>query len=54
MIVQLTNGRQIPVESHKVRIVQSARLPSIDQRLAAMEAGYNTFLPVRAASFSTC
>ena len=45
MIVQLTNGRQIPVESHKVRIVQSTRLPSIDQRLAAMEeAGYNTFL----------
>jgi tyrosine phenol-lyase len=45
MIVTLTNGRQIPVETHKVRIVQKTKLPPVDQRLQAMEeAGYNTFL----------
>ncbi len=45
MIVRLSNGREIPVEAHKVKIVQRTDLPSIDQRLRAMdEAGYNTFL----------
>lgn len=45
MFVRLSSGKQIPVEAHKVRIVQKTSLPCIDQRLAAMsDAGYNTFL----------
>ena len=44
MIVTLSNGRQIPIEAHKVRIVQKSNLISIDERLAAIEeGGYNTF-----------
>ena len=45
MEIKLTNGKTIPIEMHKVRIVQKTQLPSIDQRLRAIEeAGYNTFL----------
>ncbi len=45
MIVRLSNGRQIPVEAHKVKIVQRTDLPPVDRRLEAIEeAGYNTFL----------
>ena len=45
MIVQLTNGKTLPIEMHKVRIVQKTNLLPADQRLAAIEAaGYNTFL----------
>jgi tyrosine phenol-lyase len=45
MYVRLSNGRQIPVEAHKVKIVQRTDLQPVDQRLRAMsEAGYNTFL----------
>jgi len=45
MYVRLSNGKQIPVEAHKVKIVQRTDLPPVDRRLAAMgEAGYNTFL----------
>jgi tyrosine phenol-lyase len=45
MEITLTNGKTIPIEMHKVRIVQKTQLPPIDQRLRAIEeAGYNTFL----------
>ncbi len=45
MIVKLSNGKEIPVEMHKVRIVQKANLVPIDERLKSMEeGGYNTFL----------
>ncbi len=45
MYVRLSDGREIPMEMHKVRIVQKTNLPPAAQRLAAMEAaGYNTFL----------
>ena len=45
MEIKLTDGRVIPIEMHKVRIVQKTQLPPIDQRLRAIEeAGYNTFL----------
>jgi len=41
----LSSGRTIPVEMHKVRIVQKTSLVPIKRRLAAIEeAGYNTFL----------
>ena len=44
MIVRLSNGKEIPVEMHKVRIVQKTSLVPIDQRLKAIEeGGYNTF-----------
>jgi len=45
MLIQLSNGREIPIEMHKVRIVQQTKLPPISQRRRAIDAaGYNTFL----------
>ncbi|MDP4174502.1 MAG: tryptophanase [Bacteroidota bacterium] len=45
MYVKLTDGREIPMEMHKVRIVQKTNLVPVHQRLKAIEeAGYNTFL----------
>ena len=45
MIVKLSSGRELPIEMHKIRIVQKTRLTPIEQRLQAIEeAGYNTFL----------
>ena len=45
MYVKLTDGREIPMEMHKVRIVQKTQLVPVNQRLKAIEAaGYNTFL----------
>jgi tryptophanase len=45
MSIRLSNGRVLPMEMHKVRIVQKTTLPPASRRLAAMEeAGYNTFL----------
>lgn len=43
--VRLSTGEIIPMEMHKVRIVQASRLAPLTRRLAAIEeAGYNTFL----------
>ena len=45
MSIRLSNGTEIPIEMHKVRIVQKTRLAPVRERLRAMEeAGYNTFL----------
>ncbi len=45
MNVKLTSGKMLPIEMHKVRIVQKANLKPIDRRLEAItEAGHNTFL----------
>jgi len=45
MSVRLSNGVVLPMEMHKVRIVQKTTLPPAAHRLRAMEAaGYNTFL----------
>jgi tryptophanase len=45
MSIRLSTGEEIPVEMHKVRMVQKIQLVPADQRLKAMEeAGYNTFL----------
>ena len=45
MSIRLSNGTEIPIEMHKVRIVQAMRLCPACERLAAIEeAGYNTFL----------
>jgi tyrosine phenol-lyase len=45
VIVRLSDGRELPIEMYKVRIVQKTTLPPIGQRFAAVEeAGYNTFL----------
>lgn len=44
MNLKLSDGREIPIEAHKVRVVQKTTLPPITQRLKAIEeGGYNTF-----------
>ena len=43
--IAFANGKKIPLEMHKVRIVQKLNLPPVERRLAAIrEAGNNTFL----------
>ena len=43
--VSFFSGKQIPLEMHKVRIVQKLNLPPVEQRLQAItDAGNNTFL----------
>jgi tyrosine phenol-lyase len=43
--VKFFSGKQIPLEMHKVRIVQSLNLVPVERRLQAIvEAGYNSFL----------
>ena len=43
--VKFYNGEQIPLELHKVRIVQKLHLRPVEVRYKAMDdAGYNTFL----------
>ncbi|MRR39192.1 tryptophanase, partial [bacterium] len=45
MNVKLSNGKVIPMEMHKVKIVQQTSLPPVSRRLQAIEsAGFNTFL----------
>src|SRR5512143_86583 len=45
MSIRLSNGTEIPIEMHKIRIVQKVRLAPVRERLKAIEeAGYNTFL----------
>lgn len=45
MSIKLSTGKEIPVEMHKVRMVQKIHLRPVEERLNAMEeAGYNTFL----------
>jgi tryptophanase len=44
-VVKFFSGKKIPVELHKVRIVQKLHLKKIDERFRAInEAGFNTFL----------
>jgi tyrosine phenol-lyase len=44
-IVKFHSGQQIPLELHKVRVVQKLYLKPIDERLKAIrEGGFNTFL----------
>ena len=43
--VKFFNGKEIPLEMHKVRIVQSLKLVPVERRLEAIkEGGYNSFL----------
>jgi tryptophanase len=45
MSIRLSNGTEIPIEMHKIRIVQKVHLAPARERVLAMEAaGYNTFL----------
>lgn len=45
MKIQLSNGKVLPIEMHKVKIVQQTQLPPANRRLEAMRAaGFNTFL----------
>ncbi|KPL17407.1 MAG: tryptophanase [candidate division Zixibacteria bacterium SM23_81] len=44
MNVRLSTGKEIPMEMHKVRIVQKTSLVPVEERLRAIEeGGYNTF-----------
>src|SRR5690606_17691921 len=43
--VRFDSGKQIPMELHKVRVVQKLHLKPIEERVKAInEGGYNTFL----------
>ncbi len=43
--IKFYSGESIPVELHKVRVVQKLFLKPVDERKTAMEnAGFNTFL----------
>lgn len=45
MIIKLADGRQIPMEMHRVKIVQKINLLPAAERLKCLQAvGYNTFL----------
>lgn len=45
MIIKMSNGKELPVEMHKVRIIQESKLVPVERRLQAItEGGYNTFL----------
>lgn len=45
MTVKFYSGETIPLEMHKVRIIQKLNLPTVERRLEAIQtAGYNTFL----------
>lgn len=45
MTIKFYSGENIPLEMHKVRIIQKLNLPTVEERVAAMrEAGFNTFL----------
>ncbi|OCS92508.1 tryptophanase [Caryophanon latum] len=45
MSITFYSGENIPLEMHKVRIVQKLNLPPVEDRVAAIrEAGFNTFL----------
>ena len=44
MNIKLSTGKEIPIEAHKIRIVQKSYLVPIDRRLEVIEeGGYNTF-----------
>jgi tyrosine phenol-lyase len=45
MLVKLYDGREIPVEMYKIRMLQKIELKPVKRRIKAIEeAGYNTFL----------
>jgi tyrosine phenol-lyase len=45
MKIKIASGKVIPVEMHRVRVVQKITLQPIERRIRAIEeAGYNTFL----------
>jgi len=45
MIITLTDGRRVPVEMHRIKIVQKIQLLPAAERLKCLQAvGYNTFL----------
>ncbi len=48
MNIRLSTGKLLPIEMHKIKIVQETSLPPIQQRLEAIQtAGFNTLLRSR-------
>jgi tyrosine phenol-lyase len=44
-MIKLSDGRNLPLDMHKVKIIQRLPFPTVEQRLQAIrEAGFNTFL----------
>lgn len=44
-MIKLSDGRKLPLEMHKVKIIQRLPFPTVEQRLSSIrEAGFNTFL----------
>ena len=44
-MIKLSDGRNLPLDMHKVKVIQRLPFPRVEQRLAAIqEAGFNTFL----------
>jgi tryptophanase len=44
MYIKLSDGREIPVEMHRIKVLQHTRLIPVDERLKAIQdGGYNTF-----------
>lgn len=44
-MIKLSDGRNLPLDMHKVKVVQRLPFPLIEQRLAAIrEGGFNTFM----------
>lgn len=44
-MIKLSDGRSLPLDMYKVKIVQRLPFPTVEQRLGAIrEAGFNTFL----------
>ena len=45
MNIRLSTGKVLPIEMHKIKIVQEVNLPNASERLRAIrDAGFNTFL----------
>ena len=45
IVVKSSKGGELYVDGYRVRVVEKLKLPSIDERLKAIEeAGWNTFL----------
>ena len=44
-MIKFASGEYVPLEMHKVRVVQKLNLLPVEERLQAIEgAGFNTFL----------
>ena len=44
-MIQLSDGRMIPLDMHKVKVIQKLPFPNVEERLESIRGGgFNTFL----------